>query len=250
MRFIILVTCYNCQEYIAKCISSIKSQSFRNYQCFILNDLSTDDSVSVASKQIGEDSRFQIITNKSKLYQVGNYQQIVESSLVLDEDIIVELDGDDWFMDSEVLYKVYHAYEKTKCLMTHGSMVFCDQQDSNSYRLDTEKRFNRPITSISSLRSEKMFLFHLRTWKAKLQRLIPDEYHRDSQGQYYSTGGDASLFIPMAELAGLERIIFIPDILVGYNCFNPIQDYKKDATLQKSLQVEMMSKYSFTQHQF
>ena len=70
-RIVVLTTLYNCEEWIDKCIQSIKDQNYDNYKCFILNDISTDSSVEKAKEAIGEDSRFVIVENTKKFYQTG-----------------------------------------------------------------------------------------------------------------------------------------------------------------------------------
>ena len=52
-RIVVLTTLYNCEEWIDKCIQSIKDQTYDNYKCFILDDMSTDSSVEKAKKSIG-----------------------------------------------------------------------------------------------------------------------------------------------------------------------------------------------------
>ena len=38
-RIVVLTTLYNCEEWIDKCIQSIKDQNYDNYKCFIRNYL-------------------------------------------------------------------------------------------------------------------------------------------------------------------------------------------------------------------
>ena len=45
MLFSILIPVYNSALYIEQCIKSIKNQSYKNFECIIVNDGSTDNSL-------------------------------------------------------------------------------------------------------------------------------------------------------------------------------------------------------------
>lgn len=50
MRFSILIPVYNVQKYLRKCLHSIVSQSFTNFEVILVNDGSTDDSVKICNE--------------------------------------------------------------------------------------------------------------------------------------------------------------------------------------------------------
>ena len=74
---IILTTTYNCAPYVEKSLLSIMSQRFKDFTCYITDDLSTDNTREVIKKTIDGDARFILIENHIKLYQPGNYDQII-----------------------------------------------------------------------------------------------------------------------------------------------------------------------------
>ena len=91
-KIVVVTTVYNCEKWIQKCIESIRDQTVTNFECYLLDDMSTDNSVAKAKELIADDDRFKIINNTKKLYQVGNYEQVMRSSKVDNEDIIVQVD--------------------------------------------------------------------------------------------------------------------------------------------------------------
>jgi len=175
---IILTTLYNAENYIGKCIKSIKKQKNTDYKCFILNDLSTDLSSEIAEELIKGDDKFVLINNKEKMYQPGNYNQIINGDYnIKDDDIIVELDGDDWFPDENVLDRVLAAYSDGKTWITNGSFVYSSGHVGFSSR-----------QQINNLRSINFTASHLRTWKVFLWRKIKEEDLKDENGEYYQAG--------------------------------------------------------------
>lgn len=108
---VILTTLYNSQDYIEKCIYSIKNQTFKDFKCYITDDMSTDNSVNIVKKTISNDDRFILIENKQKYYQPGNYDQVIRNNpLIDDNEICVEVDGDDWLPDSKTLERINSVY--------------------------------------------------------------------------------------------------------------------------------------------
>lgn len=64
-RISIIIPNHNYGQYIADAILSVKSQTLRDWECFIIDDASTDDSVAVIKKSIRGDKRFKLIQFKS-----------------------------------------------------------------------------------------------------------------------------------------------------------------------------------------
>lgn len=219
-RIIVLTTIYNCDKYLNKCLDSIKSQNYKNWVCYLLNDLSTDRSKEIAELYCSSDSRFVLINNSIKYYQPGNYDQILRSNLVSDEDVVVEVDGDDWLATPEAFSKVVEKH-KEGFLITHGSFIYSDGRAG----------FSKPFT-IDQLRTTLANATHLRSWRAKLWKNIKlsDLF---VNGWYAETAGDVFFMLPMLEMAGNDRIYHMKDILYVYNESNPINDHK--VNLQKQL---------------
>ena len=44
---IVLTTTYNCEKYIERCLLSIMSQNFKDFTCYITDDMSTDKTVEI-----------------------------------------------------------------------------------------------------------------------------------------------------------------------------------------------------------
>ena len=50
----VVVTCYNTRDYIAAAIRSVARQTLRDFECVIVDDASTDDSVAVIQRTLDE----------------------------------------------------------------------------------------------------------------------------------------------------------------------------------------------------
>ena len=192
------------------------SQRYKDFTCYITDDLSTDNTVNIVRETIKNDSRFILVENKSKLYQTGNYDQIIRYQNIGDDEICVEVDGDDWLSDSNVFTRINEIYKNENVWMTSGSFRYHDGRPG----------FANPPTNFSNVRKQTFTLSHLRTWKSWLWKKINPEDLRDESNNYWSVAGDLSFMFPMFEMSGQEHYRFLSDINYIYNESNPINEHK------------------------
>jgi glycosyltransferase involved in cell wall biosynthesis len=213
-----IISCFwNISPYVEKLINSIKIQSHKEFEVFLIDDMSTDNTVELIENLINNDNRFKLIRNVEKKYKLKNMDDLLmDESLINDEDIIIELDGDDWFYHENVLYIIYEKYQKNKNLwLTNGSFIYSDGNMGFSSRVN-----------FKTVRNDVFTFSHLRTWKAHLWRSIEEESFLDSDNEYFKSASDVAFSFPMIEMAGDKHYEFISDILLVYNMENVYSDHK------------------------
>lgn len=103
----IIVTLYNKDKYIGKCLKSIQCQTYTDFETLIINDGSTDNSLQVSNQAIEGDDRFKIITQKNAGLSAARNRGI---DLARGENIIF-IDGDDYlkedFLSNLIKFKSY-----------------------------------------------------------------------------------------------------------------------------------------------
>ncbi len=215
---IILTGFYNAEQYIERCLSSIMGQSYTDFTCYITHDLSTDNSVTLIKDMIKDDPRFILMPDADKkLYQAGNFDRVIRyNQNISDNDVLIEVDGDDWLPHSNVFKKIAEVYSNDNVWITNGSFRY-----SNG-----SKGFSSKQNLSPTLRQDRMTCSHLRTWRAFLWRAIKEEDLKDEQGNYWQWSGDLCFMFPMLEMAGDDHYVFIEDILYVYNAENPINEHK------------------------
>ena len=213
---IILTTSYNCEKIVEKSLLSIMGQRFKDFKCYITDDLSTDNTVDVIRNTISGDDRFILIENKQKMYQPGNYDQVIRGLDIPDNEICVEIDGDDWLPNSNVLSFINDAYKDENVWMTSGSFKYHDGRPG----------FANPPRNFTNIRKQTFTLSHMRTWKSGLWKKIKEEDLKDNDGNYWSVAGDLSFMFPMLEMSGEKHFKYISEILYIYNESNPLNDHK------------------------
>jgi glycosyltransferase involved in cell wall biosynthesis len=230
---IIVTTLYNAENYIERCLFSLKIQSFKDFKCYITDDLSTDKSVQLVKNYIKDDNRFILIENKEKLYQPGNYDQVIRYNENIDDnEIIVEVDGDDWLPDMDTLKRINNVYKDNNVWIANGSFKYSTGQLGFSSKQIID----------DNLRNSRFTASHIRTWRAFLWREINEEDLKDENGIYWKVTGDLSFMFPMLEMSGNEHYRFMENINYIYNAENPINDHKVDLTLVNDIAVKIRNK--------
>lgn len=68
----IVVPAYNSESFIGECLSSIKDQTYHNWECIIVDDRSTDSTFEIALKYADSDNRFRIFKRPNSKIKGAN----------------------------------------------------------------------------------------------------------------------------------------------------------------------------------
>ena len=236
-HFKIIIPFYNAEKWIKLCIRSVKAQSYRNFECIIIDDISTDKSVEVIKKEIFDDDRFKLIINEEKAFALKNIYDGINYSKPCKEDIIITLDGDDWLAGKDVLKKVNDTYNEESCWITYGSYIEYPSKNKGKF----SKQLPPQVITAGSYRDHEWCTSHLRTFKYHLWSSISTADLLNSEGKFYKMTWDLAFMFPMLEMAGLKSH-YISSPLYIYNMDNPLNDHKVDNTLQLKLEKEIRLK--------
>lgn len=92
----IIIPFYDVEKYIGRCIDSVMSQTFSDFECIIIDDESTDNSLEIAKKHIAYDNRFTIIKQKNS--GIGGARN--KGLLNVNGEYVCFLDSDDWWAEN------------------------------------------------------------------------------------------------------------------------------------------------------
>lgn len=236
MKFSIITCNRNNESYIQKHIESVSNQTFIDYEHIIIDDASTDRSVDIIKTNVDR-TKTKVFVRKERSYALKNHILGLKKA---SGDIIIHLDGDDWFYDSDVLRYVAEIYEKENCLATYGSWV----DSLNPKNIQTYKH---PTHKSSDVRKTKHWYFtHLRTFKRELASTINGMDLFDDEGLPNDIGADAALLTSIYEYAlHMGKVVYIDKPLMYYNSSTGNNDCV--VNLQKQLKTAnsiLNSKYT------
>jgi len=199
------------EKTIKKCICSLLQQTCKNWEVQVVIDPVGDNTYQNATCY--SSSKIKITLNEKRQFALSNLVRAFKVLCPEDDDILVTIDGDDWLYSScvfEILEKYYNANKEL--LLTYGSWVgFPDSLCVTNNFAYTAKDFQNNIRKVNWRGTQ------LRTFKYKVWKYIKDEDFRDEYGKYFKSAWDLAIMWPMLEMAGYNRVQFIPHTLYVNN---------------------------------
>lgn len=224
LKFAICV--WNCERYVKNCINSLKLQKDKDFDVYIIDDVSTDNTIEKILDLVDSDDRFTVIKNSEKKFKLRNLDNLIET--FDDDDIVVELDGDDFLSQPNVVHEIKSVYSDKSVWLTNGSFVYQNGSKGFSSKCNP-----------NTIRYDVFKFSHLRTWKSFLWKSIPKSYFVDEYGDYYKSAADVAYSLPLLELAGEENYRFIENILYVYNSDSPYNDHKPGSAINGGINEQI-----------
>ena len=235
-KFIVVVPTYNADKYIKRCLNSVLSQTYKNYDVCVIDDCSTDYTWRIVNEvQHHNNNPFILCKNEyRRASPLANIVKGIELTAFDKQDVVVILDGDDYLYDNDVFNHINMIYNDQNVWMTYGQFIPSD----GSY-----PPFCKPIPDTRTYRKRReWFASHLKTFKKGLFSLIKDSDLRDKSGVYYPFVGDAALMYPMVEMCGKRHMRFVDKLTYVYNNQNSLNEMNVNMKEQLRLGVEIQDK--------
>ena len=233
----IVVPFYNAEKWLSKCIKSLKLQGYEHFECFLIDDISSDSSYNTAKYAIGSDKRFKLTKNRKKRYALGNISRAIEKADCSDNDIIILIDGDDWLASSYSLSILASAYDDIDCLMTYGSYVY----NPTGQRGVEPSQYPNEVIKNNLFREDKWRASHLRSFRYSLWKNLDQKDLKDKEGKYYTMAYDQAIMLPLLEMASTKSK-YIEETLYVYNKENPLNVDKIKAQQQSDIAQKIRAK--------
>ena len=138
MKFTIVTVCYNAASDIKKTLESVLSQSYTNFQYIIKDGQSTDDTMSIISKVVNNDSRVVI----KSCSDVGIYDAMNQALELSIGEYVFFLNAGDVLHDTEVLNKINLFVENNDIDVIYGDIFWVGDERTRKkkYRHSYSKR--------------------------------------------------------------------------------------------------------------
>ena len=241
-HFKIIVPFYNVEDWITLCVRSVQAQEYKDYECVLIDDISTDNTVNIVKKEIEGNDKFRLVENTEKKYALKNVHDTLELIKPDEKDIVVILDGDDWLASAEVLGKLNDTYSIEDCWMTFGSYV----EHPKNVRGKFAKEIPNDIIDNNSFRESEWMSSHLRTFRYKLwEKINKQDFVYSKTEKYYKAAWDLAFVFPMLEMAG-RKAVYVEDILYIYNRSNPLNEDKINHNVQLAEEQEIRRKQRYS----
>lgn len=211
MRFLIIVSGWNCEPYVKECIESIKAQTYKDFDVVIIDDASTDNTWNEILKYT--DSKWTIHRNTENMGGFFNFNDWTRECL--DYDIATPLCLDDK-LKPNALERIIKEYDNG-AWMTYGTWINKQGKVFTDLYYSEEIHFNRDY------RKDKFRCTGIRTYYKKLYEKTQTYQMCDIEKRHYY---DLEYTWQMMEMCGKDRIGVVSEPTYEYNNTNPNNTFK------------------------
>jgi glycosyltransferase involved in cell wall biosynthesis len=111
MDLSIIIPVYNVERYLARCLDSVLSQTFNNWEVILINDCTPDGSQKIIDHYVNTDNRIRSIINDVNMGLGGARNVGLKAAL---GKYLMFLDSDDYISDENVLRKLMKQMQTFK----------------------------------------------------------------------------------------------------------------------------------------
>lgn len=201
---IVIVPCRNCERFVAECLDSVRTQTWKDVGVIVVDDCSDDDTAKVARESLKGIDHL-VIRNSYRRWALRNIDTAISGYCENEDSVIFLLDGDDYLIDEMAVEKMMSRHEKF-------DVVWSD------YRTDVKgwRHNGRMIDSGSPLREQPWHISPFRSFKKFLFDEIDRKEFLDLDGQYFKVTWDQAIMFPIVEMSPPDKWCFVDERLYYY----------------------------------
>ena len=144
-KFSIIVPVYNTEKYLKRCLDSIKSQTFKDYEVIIVNDGSTDKSDDIISKYpykvINQENQgLSMARNNGVKDASGEYLIFLDSDDYIEKDLLKEINNSLSNNPDLVRYQIKEVFDN-KSDINYEEISFDNKNGVEAFKLITNYHF-------------------------------------------------------------------------------------------------------------
>jgi glycosyltransferase involved in cell wall biosynthesis len=223
---VVVIPSYNNVQWYERNLNSVCFQKYSNYRIIYIDDCSTDGTGDLVRAYIAKhklQNKVMLICNETNCGAMANHYRA--AWMCADNEIIVHLDGDDFFKHNNVLARINREYQNPDVWLTYGQF-----ENHSRGKVGFCRAMPAQVIQANAFREHTWITSHVRTFYAGLfkQIKLSDFIYEDA---YFDMAPDLAMMFPLLELAG-KHIRFIPDVLYIYNDVTPLNEAKRDAYKQ------------------
>lgn len=178
----IILPVYNVEKYILRCVSSILSQTFSDFELLIIDDGSPDNSISLIENNF-QDERIKILSKKNGgLSDARNYGLQHAKG-----DYVWFFDSDDYIEDCNALLKLQQTIlktnKKTEIIVFNMDVVFENSNRAN-FTVENAPENSEMLTGFKYIEMYKAFPYNAPTQCYKKSFLIENHFYF-TKGLYF-----------------------------------------------------------------
>jgi glycosyltransferase involved in cell wall biosynthesis len=197
----VLLAVYNGQTYLREAVDSVLAQSFRDFEFIIIDDGSSDRTLSILREYEANDSRIRLVSRPNK----GLTNTLNEGLSLARGEFLARMDADDVCMPDRFEKQVAYLREHPECVLVGARVQLMDPKGLPIRIVGTETEHEQ----IDSAHLARRWPVVHPAVTMRMSALRQVGGYRD----IYNTLEDLDLFLRLAEVG---RLANLPDLLLRY----------------------------------
>lgn len=208
MLISVIVTVYNIENYIARCIQSIQNQTYKELEIILVDDGSTDKSGEICDSYAKQDARIKVIHKKNS----GPGGARNAGLNIAAGDYLTFVDGDDWIDNSmyEVLLGLISKHSADLAVCRYRCIYENGQKDAST---DQIILYEKPYEIlVQYLKEEESILIQQAVWNKLYRRSLLNQV-RFEENKWYE-----DILFTTSVLTNTKKAVYCDQALYNYVC--------------------------------
>ena len=206
----VIIPVYNSEKYIEKSIESVLNQTYKNIELILIDDGSTDNSLSILKEYENKDSKIKVISKEN----AGQFKARMDGVKSASGEYITFLDADDWIDNDtiETMVKIQSIYDADIIRCT-----YLDEHVEENRKVYNTPIFNTPKCIEKQEFKEKLYPIFLNThqlnsvWGQLIKKDAIKEFDTDKNIKIAE-----DLLFNLKLYSNINKIVLIPDAYYHY----------------------------------
>jgi teichuronic acid biosynthesis glycosyltransferase TuaG len=218
----IIVPVYNCQDFLSATIESVIAQTYKNWELFIIDDCSLDNSFEIATSYQLKDERIKVLKNKSNSGQAFARNQGLD---IANGRFIAFLDSDDLWHPQKLEIHLKECLDK-RLAFSYSDFELIDER-SNSMEIQMKPSNNLSFQKFLKYNPVGCLTIFYDREQAKYLRFVEDKVYQSIEDNIFC-----------AEMFKKEiRYGKIPSVLAYYRIRDNSSSARKILMLKKRFKM-------------
>lgn len=139
-KLIITIPTYNASPFIADTLKLIQGQTYRDFDVYVIDDCSTDQTCEIVSQFMKEDPRIQLIQNQTNQGLARNWNKCLELAQQRDADYLLIMCQDDMIYPNYIEQKMDIMNSKPSVVMVCNTSDIVNEKSKILFRRRNLKR--------------------------------------------------------------------------------------------------------------
>lgn len=206
----VIIPVYNTEQYLIECIDSVVNQTLKDIEIILVDDGSTDSSLSICNEYAQKDNRITVLQQDHKCAGAARNKGLE----IAKGEYLSILDSDDFF-ELDMLQKLYDRAAENNADITICDVKFYDTQTNTTQKSYSINKDYIPDKAIFSYKDMPDYIFNtFQNWS--WNKLFRTEFVKTNNIKFQEIQRTNDLYFTCCALVLANKITFVNEELIFY----------------------------------